>query len=102
VAQGAAAAVGALALIDKGVVEVEPIVAAVDPALCSNCRLCLGDCPYQAISQVSFQERTVAWINEVLCQACGTCVTTCPAGAITQHGYTNEQIFAEIEGLLIS
>lgn len=102
VAQGAAAAAGALTLIDKGVVEIEPIAAAINPALCSNCQLCLGDCSYQAISQVSFQERTVAWINEVLCQACGTCVTTCPAGAITQHGYTNEQIFAEIEGLLTS
>jgi heterodisulfide reductase subunit A len=91
-----------LALIDKGVVDVEPIAATIDPARCSDCQLCLGDCPYQAISRVSFQQRTVAWINEVLCQACGTCVTTCPAGAITQHGYTNEQIFAEIEGLLIS
>jgi heterodisulfide reductase subunit A len=102
VAQGAAAAAGALTLIDKGVVEVEPIAAAVNPALCSDCWLCLGDCPYQAISRIPFQERTVAWINEVLCQACGTCVTTCPAGAITQRGYTNEQIFAEIEGLLTS
>jgi heterodisulfide reductase subunit A len=101
VAQGAAAAAGALALLDKGVVEIEPIGAEVNPALCSGCLLCLGDCPYQAIGQEPFQARTVAWINEVLCQGCGTCVATCPAGAITQPGFTNEQIFAEIEGLLV-
>ncbi|MEW5957048.1 MAG: 4Fe-4S dicluster domain-containing protein, partial [Chloroflexota bacterium] len=101
VAQGAAAAAGALTLIDKGGVDVEPITAVVNPALCSGCRLCLSDCPYRAISQVPFQKRMVAWVNEVLCKGCGTCVATCPAGAMTQPGYTNEQILAEIEGLLI-
>ncbi len=100
VTQGAAAAASALTLIDKGMVEVEPIAAVVNPALCSGCQLCLSDCPYQAISQVPFQKRMVAWVNEVLCKGCGTCVVTCPAGAMTQLGYTNEQIFAEIEGLL--
>jgi heterodisulfide reductase subunit A len=43
----------------------------------------------------------VAWVNEVLCQGCGVCVADCPAGAIVQPGYTDEQIFAEIEGLLM-
>lgn len=100
VAQGAAAAASALALIDKGVVDVQPIAAVVNPALCSDCRLCLIDCPYHAISRVPFQKRTVAWINEALCNGCGTCVATCPAGAMAQPGYTDEQIFAEIEGLL--
>jgi len=100
VAQGGAAAVSALALIDKGTVDIEPIVAIINPAQCSDCRICLTDCPYQAISREPFQDRTTAWINEALCKGCGVCVATCPAGAITQHGYTNGQIFAEIEGLL--
>jgi heterodisulfide reductase subunit A len=117
VAQGAAAAAGALALIDRGAVDIQPIAAVVNPALCSDCYLCLGECPYQAISRVPFQEHMVAEVNEVfsrvpfqehmvaevnevLCKGCGTCVTTCPAGAMTQLGYTDEQIFVEIEGLL--
>jgi heterodisulfide reductase subunit A len=75
-------------------------VAVVDPEMCSDCRLCLGDCPYQAIRRVELAERHVAEINDVLCKSCGSCVVTCPAGAITQLGFTNQQIFAEIEGLL--
>ncbi len=101
VAQGAAAAASALALIDKGVVDVEPIAAVVNPILCSDCWLCVSECPHQALSRVAFQERMVACINEAMCQGCGTCVVTCPAGAISQPGYTNEQLFAEIEGLLV-
>lgn len=100
VAQGAATAASALVLIDKGVVDIQPMAAVVNPALCSDCYLCLGECPYQAISRVPFQGHMVACVNEVLCKGCGTCVVTCPAGAMSQFGYTNEQIFAEIEGLL--
>jgi heterodisulfide reductase subunit A len=100
VAQGAAAAAGALGLIDKGTVDIEPSAALVHPALCSGCWLCLSDCPYHAISRAPFQGHMVASVNGALCQDCGTCVVTCPAGAITQPGYTNQQIFAEIEGLL--
>jgi heterodisulfide reductase subunit A len=100
VAQGAAAAARALALIDKGSVDVQPTAAVVDSAFCSACWLCLEECPYHAVNQAPFKMRRVAWINEVLCQGCGSCVATCPTGAITQPGYTDEQIFAEIEGWL--
>ncbi len=42
----------------------------------------------------------MAYINEVLCKGCGACAAACPAGAATQNGFTNEQIMAEIEGIL--
>lgn len=100
VAQGAAAAAGALHFIDRGVVDVAPTVAAVDPQRCSGCRLCVGDCPYKAIEIVRVAGRAVASVNDVLCQGCGSCAATCPAGAISQCGFTSPQIFAEIEGLL--
>ena len=100
VAQGAAAAAGALQFIDPGVVEVSPTVAVVEPRRCSGCRLCVGDCPYQAIDIVRVAGRDVARVNDVLCQSCGSCAATCPAGAISQCGFTSPQIFAEIEGLL--
>ena len=35
-----------------------------------------------------------------MCQGCGTCVACCPAGAISGTGFSNEQVFAQIEGLL--
>lgn len=100
VAQGAAAAAGALGFIDPGVVDVSPTVAAVDQRRCSGCRLCVRDCPYQAIEIVRVGQREVARVNELLCQGCGSCAATCPAGAIEQLGFTTGQLFAEIEGLL--
>ncbi len=100
VAQGAAAAAGALQFIDPGVVDVSPTVAEVDEGRCSGCRLCVGDCPYRAIEIVRVAQREVARVNALLCQGCGSCAATCPAGAIKQHGFTTGQIFAEIEGLL--
>ncbi|MEW6363513.1 MAG: CoB--CoM heterodisulfide reductase iron-sulfur subunit A family protein [Acidobacteriota bacterium] len=100
VAQGGAAAAVAIDLLDRGVVDIVPTVAVVDPDRCSGCRLCLTDCPYQAIGRVQHGERMVAEVNEVLCKSCGSCAATCPSGAITQLGFTNAQLFAEIEGAL--
>jgi heterodisulfide reductase subunit A len=100
VAQGAAAAAAAIALMDKGKVEIEPITAYVNQAQCGGCRVCVDICPYNAISRIEVDGRMVAEVNEALCKACGTCVGACPAGAITQRGFSNEQIYAEIEGAL--
>jgi heterodisulfide reductase subunit A len=36
----------------------------------------------------------------VLCKGCGTCVAACPASAITGKGFSDQQIMAEMEGLL--
>jgi heterodisulfide reductase subunit A len=100
VAQGGAAAAGALGLINRGVVDIMPTVAAVDPRRCSGCTLCLRDCPYQALEIVESGGRSVAQVNAVLCKCCGSCAATCPAGAITQLGFTAAQIEAEVRGAL--
>jgi heterodisulfide reductase subunit A len=98
VAQGQAAAGEALALIDKGFIELEPNTAYVADELCSGCRTCTGLCPFNALD--FNEERNIAVLNEALCKGCGTCVAACPAGALQQHLFSDEQIFAEIEGLL--
>jgi heterodisulfide reductase subunit A len=43
----------------------------------------------------------VTEINPALCQGCGTCVAACPAGAISGTGFSDEQIIAQIDGLLL-
>jgi heterodisulfide reductase subunit A len=100
VAQGGAAAAAALSLMDAGSVELEPFTTFVNQAKCAGCRTCEGLCPYSAIGMVEFDGRRVAFINEVLCKGCGVCAAACPAGAATQHGFTQEQVFAEIMGAL--
>ncbi len=79
-------------------IEIDPVSAEVDDARCAGCRLCMSVCPYRAITFNT--EQNVSSINAVLCHGCGTCVTSCPAGAIKGHHFTNEQIMAEIEGVL--
>ncbi len=100
VAQGGAAAAAALSLMDCGHVNLEPFTTYVDPARCGGCRTCEGLCPYHAVEMVDLEGRPVASINEVLCKGCGACAAACPAGAAVQHGFTVEQIYAEILGAL--
>jgi len=98
VAQAGAAAAEALALADLGHVELEPITAVIDDTLCSGCRICIGLCPFTAIALD--KEKGISVVNDALCKGCGTCVAACPSGASYQKHFRDEQIFAEIEGLL--
>ena len=98
VAQAGAAAAETLVMIDRGSVELEPSTAFVDAAKCSGCRTCIGLCPFGALSFDAGANVAVA--NEVLCKGCGVCVAACPSGALQQHLFTDEQILAEIEGVL--
>ncbi len=98
VAQGAAAAAATLSLIDRGKVILEPIKAYIDEDLCSGCRLCIQNCPYDAI--IFDTEKKVSVVTEELCKGCGTCVAGCPSGSASQQGYEDGQILAEMEGML--
>lgn len=99
VAQAGAAASEALALADKGTFELEPITAEIDEELCAGCQLCIGLCPFTAITYD--KEKGVSVVNDALCKGCGTCVAACPSGASRQKHFRDEQILAEIEGIVI-
>ena len=98
VAQAGAAAAEALALIDAGYIEIEPNTAWVRESDCSGCRTCMPLCPYTAIT--FSDEKRVALINQAKCKGCGTCVAACPSGSIAQNLFEDDEIFAEIEGIL--
>jgi heterodisulfide reductase subunit A len=99
VAQGAAASARVLGRIEQGEIALEPVRASINEEMCSGCRICNDLCPFNAI--LFHEDRMVSEINPALCQGCGTCVAACPAGAISGTGFSNEQILAQIEGLLL-
>jgi heterodisulfide reductase subunit A len=98
VAQASAAAARMLATIAKGAVEIDPVRAEIDEQYCSGCRICNALCPYKAIDYI--EAKNVSRVNSPLCKGCGTCVAACPAGAITGSGFTDKQVYAELEGVL--
>ncbi len=66
---------------------------------CSGCQICVPLCPFSAIE--FNKEKKVSTLNEALCKGCGTCVAACPSHAAQQHHFTDAQIMAEIEGVLV-
>jgi heterodisulfide reductase subunit A len=100
VASGLAAVTQSASVLKKGVAELDPLVATVDPDKCTWCGKCAEACPYGAIEQLSLNGREVATISEAGCKGCGGCVPICPENAIDLRGYTDAQITAMIDGLL--
>ncbi|HSL96653.1 MAG TPA: CoB--CoM heterodisulfide reductase iron-sulfur subunit A family protein [Thermoleophilia bacterium] len=98
VAQARAAAARILAHISRGKLEVDAVYAEVDEDLCSGCRVCNELCPYTAIE--FDDEKHKSHVISALCKACGACVAACPSGAIKARHFTDQQIFAEIQGVL--
>jgi heterodisulfide reductase subunit A len=98
VAHANAAAAEAMSLMGRGKVVIEPTIAEIDAELCSGCRICNDLCAYSAISYDPVMK--VSQINAALCKGCGTCVAACPSGAAQARHYNDQQIFAEIEGIL--
>ena len=93
VAQAKAAASGAMALMGRGKISVEPYYSVVDEDKCAGCQVCISVCPYNAIR---LNERDFAEVNPALCKGCGTCTSTCASGAISSQHYTDGQIEAMI------
>jgi heterodisulfide reductase subunit A len=98
VAQARAAAGRILGKISKGKLEIDAMFAEVDEDRCSGCRVCNEICPYSAIEFDADARRS--HVISALCKACGACVATCPSAAIKARHFTDEQIFAEIAGVL--
>ena len=100
IAQAQGAAVRAASLLSKDELEATPIVASVNPRLCSACGLCVEVCPYDA--RVLEPGAPYAEVIEVLCQGCGACVTACPNKASQQRGFEVAQLYEMLDALTMS
>jgi len=107
VASASGASVKVCALFASEELISDPMTAQVNPALCSLCRTCVDICPFRAIieeevkrpdGQIQRQMRVI----DGVCHGCGACVASCRPGALSPQGYTDQQIFAEIESLASS
>jgi coenzyme F420-reducing hydrogenase delta subunit/Pyruvate/2-oxoacid:ferredoxin oxidoreductase delta subunit len=69
----------------------------LDENLCSGCRLCDGVCP----SLTYDSEKNTMVLNEISCKGCGLCVSICPSGALQQRQFSNGQIIALMDDILL-
>jgi heterodisulfide reductase subunit A len=100
VAQAKGAAAAAAVPLAQGKVKINPTISEIDMDKCSGCGICEPLCPYQAISMIaSDASHPRARIEMTQCKGCGVCTTACPSSAINLHGYTEDQIMAQIFAL---
>jgi heterodisulfide reductase subunit A len=98
VAQASGAAAKVLGLFAQRQMVQEPIVAYVDPELCSACGLCIPACPYEARAMHAW--KPMATVNAALCQGCGACAVACPNKASQVRNFTSQQIMRMMDAYL--
>ena len=113
VASGLAAVTQAAAVLKRGVAELDPQVAVVNASACTGCGVCVDACPFGAITLVAADGAAAetgtapvagartAVIDVSGCKGCGGCTPVCTADAIDLRGYTDAQVRAMIDGLLV-
>jgi heterodisulfide reductase subunit A len=100
-----AAASKVLGLFARDELERDPTVARVDADNCAGCFVCERVCAYGAVGRREVRDRqgrlvkVVAEVNAGVCQGCGTCQAACPGKNVELQGFTDEQIYAEINAL---
>ncbi|MGB3340600.1 MAG: hydrogenase iron-sulfur subunit [bacterium] len=85
-----------LNLLKKDKIVTKHPSAVVNEELCSLCRMCIGTCPYNAISIVDDKIK----VNEELCMGCGICSITCPAYASQLEGFNPQGLSNQIRSLI--
>jgi len=101
VAQGSAAAAKVLGLFAKDQLQSDPQVSKVELKRCVGCMKCAMTCPFGAIKEVEVRGEMKAQVIETVCQGCGICTSTCRQGAIQLQHFTDNQILAEVNALLM-
>lgn len=95
ISQGLGAASRAAGILSKEALFTSGIVADINSETCCGCLGCVQVCPYGAINFI--ENRGVCQVNKVLCKGCGGCAATCPSGSARLDGFSNQQIYAQIE-----
>jgi heterodisulfide reductase subunit A len=88
-------------LLSKGTVKKRFPIAEIDNDKCTLCEICVTACPFGAIEAVEVANPGIkVQVTPTACVGCGQCASSCPASAITIDYYAEDQILAQVEGLL--
>jgi len=87
------------ALISKGEIELEPMIATIDPEKCAWCNDCSDVCLFDAILKTEHNGKMVAQIDESKCKGCGMCLPVCSVNAIDLIGFTDNEMESVIDAL---
>ncbi len=93
------AAAKSFSYVNKGELELEPIIAQIDNNLCTWCDACAKACPFDAIKMEKNGNKDIAVINNSACKGCGMCLPVCPTDAINLIAYSNKEIESMIDAL---
>ncbi len=101
IAQARAAASRASVILSQASMQLDAVKSEVT-ANCDGCALCVDVCPYQAIRLAMGENGGKPQIvtDPALCKGCGLCEATCPKGGILVHGFTIEQLKAQVDAVL--
>jgi heterodisulfide reductase subunit A len=104
IAQAKAAAARAATILSQTEMTLDAIKSFVTDK-CDGCALCLDVCPYRAIQLEEYQgedQRSHRRIitDKALCKGCGLCAATCPKGGVYVHGFTLDQLKAQVAAAL--
>lgn len=88
------------AVIRKGNIALEPIVARVNAEACAWCNKCSEVCEYDAIKPMENNGKMVAEVNISTCTGCGICAPVCPTNAIEIAQYTDNEVESMIDGFM--
>jgi heterodisulfide reductase subunit A2 len=104
IAQGSGAAGKVYGVLSKTELELDAIISHIDQELCSGCQQCIKQCPFQAIVADPLPEgdkrKVVARVIEAACKGCGVCAGACLKGAVDCRGFTDAQVYAQIDAAL--
>jgi heterodisulfide reductase subunit A len=100
VTQAGAAASRASNLLSAGNVRIEAITAQLNTDSCVPCKVCASVCPYHAIEEGDPKTKKFPLFVDASCAGCGTCAAECPRDAISMRHFTDEQLMAQIDGIL--
>ena len=98
IASAEAAAQRSLRILSRQSLPSGRITARVRHSLCSQCRICIDACPYQARTWNTELDRID--VNATACQGCGACAAICPNSAAVVDGLLMPQFFEMIDASL--